>query len=64
MDNIGLFKDLPPTCLSDALESINKLDSAIKPLKDTYRFAGSAVTIKMPVGEYSLCIRRVPSSAW
>ena len=48
---VSLFKDLPTTCLSDAMEGINNLDSSIKPLKDTYRFAGRAVTIKMPVGD-------------
>ncbi len=51
MEMIDLFKDLSTTCLSDAMEGMNNLDSAIKPLKTTYRFAGRAVTIKVPVGD-------------
>jgi regulator of RNase E activity RraA len=45
------FLELPTTCISDAMEGLNNLDSAIKPLKEEYRIAGRALTVKMPVGD-------------
>jgi len=45
------FLGLPTTCISDAMEGLNNLDSAIKPLKEEYRIAGRALTVKMPVGD-------------
>ncbi|WP_425607644.1 RraA family protein [Candidatus Chlorohelix allophototropha] len=33
------------------MEGLNNLDSAIKPLKEEYRIAGRALTVKMPVGD-------------
>ncbi|MEI7554656.1 RraA family protein [Candidatus Chlorohelix sp.] len=52
MENIlKEFLGLPTTCISDAMEGLNNLDSAIKPLKEEYRIAGRALTVKMPVGD-------------
>ncbi|WP_019392131.1 RraA family protein [Priestia filamentosa] len=48
---INQFKEVPTTCISDAMDGLNNLDSAIKPLKEEYKFAGRALTVKMPVGD-------------
>jgi 4-hydroxy-4-methyl-2-oxoglutarate aldolase len=45
------FLNLPTTCISDAMDGLNNLDSAIKPLKEEYRVAGRVLTVKMPVGD-------------
>lgn len=48
---INQFKEVPTTCISDAMDGLNNLDSAIKPLKEEYKLAGRALTVKMPVGD-------------
>jgi 4-hydroxy-4-methyl-2-oxoglutarate aldolase len=45
------FMAIPTTCISDAMDGLNNLHPAIKPLKDDYRLAGRAYTVKIPVGE-------------
>ena len=34
------FQRIPTTAISDVLNGLNNLNSAIKPLKEEYRFAG------------------------
>jgi 4-hydroxy-4-methyl-2-oxoglutarate aldolase len=41
-DILAELKDLSTTCLSDAMDGMNNMDSAIKPLQDNYRIAGRA----------------------
>ena len=48
---IEQFKKLPTTAISDALKGMNNLDPAIKPLKEEYKIAGRAYTVKLPVGD-------------
>lgn len=48
---IGKFQGIPTTCISDAMEGLNNLDPTIKPLKESYKFLGRALTVKMPVGD-------------
>lgn len=48
---IGKFQGIPTTCISDAMEGLNNLDPTIKPLKESYKFSGRALTVKMPVGD-------------
>lgn len=52
MDNISSkFQNIPTTCISDAMDGLNNLDPMIKPIKDEYKFAGRAFTVKIPVGD-------------
>lgn len=48
---IEQYKSIPTTAISDAMEGLNNLDSSIKPLKDTYKISGKALTVKMPIGD-------------
>ncbi|CAH0344735.1 RraA family protein [Bacillus sp. CECT 9360] len=48
---INEFRSIPTTCISDAMQGLNNLDPAIKPLKEEYRFAGRALTVKTAVGD-------------
>jgi 4-hydroxy-4-methyl-2-oxoglutarate aldolase len=50
-DIVNRFQSIPTTCISDAMQGLNNLDPAIKPLKEEYRIAGRAFTVKMPVGD-------------
>lgn len=45
------FEDIPTTCISDAMDGLNNLCPAIKPLKEEYKLAGRALTVKIPVGD-------------
>ncbi len=52
MDNlVNQFQHLPTTCVSDAMEGLNNLAPSIKPLKEQYKLAGRAFTVKIPVGD-------------
>lgn len=46
-----LFREVPATCVSDAMQGLNNLDAAIKPLKEEYKIAGRACTVKMSAGD-------------
>lgn len=48
---IQQFKEIPTTAISDALQGMNNLDPAIKPLKEEYKIAGRAYTVKTAVGD-------------
>jgi 4-hydroxy-4-methyl-2-oxoglutarate aldolase len=45
------FLSVPTTCISDAMDGLNNFHPAIKPLKEEYKVAGRAFTVKIPVGE-------------
>lgn len=45
------FQNIPTTAISDAMDGLNNLDPAIKPLKEEYKLAGRALTVKVPVGD-------------
>jgi 4-hydroxy-4-methyl-2-oxoglutarate aldolase len=52
MENIiKEFLSIPTTCISDAMNGLNNFHPAIKPLKEEYKLAGRAFTVKIPVGE-------------
>lgn len=59
MKLIDQFKDIPTTCISDAMEGMNNLDSAIKPLKEVYKVIGRAFTVKMPVGDNKIFLKAI-----
>lgn len=48
---IEQFKEIPTTAISDVLKGMNNVDPAIKPLKEAYKIAGAAYTVKLPVGD-------------
>jgi 4-hydroxy-4-methyl-2-oxoglutarate aldolase len=45
------FLSIPTTCISDAMDGLNNFHPSIKPLKEEYKLAGRAFTVKIPVGE-------------
>ncbi|MBX9954367.1 RraA family protein [Peribacillus simplex] len=60
MDNlIQQFRNLPTTAISDAMEGLSNLDSAIKPLKEEFRMAGRALTVKIPVGDNTAVLKAI-----
>lgn len=56
---IDLFKEIPVTCISDAMQGLNNLDASIKPLNESYKFAGRAFTVKMPVGDNLVVLKAI-----
>ncbi|MCM3567783.1 RraA family protein [Neobacillus mesonae] len=48
---VNSFSNIPTTCISDAMNGLNNLHPAIKPLKEEYKIAGRAFTVKIPVGD-------------
>jgi 4-hydroxy-4-methyl-2-oxoglutarate aldolase len=59
MSIVDQFQEIPTTCISDALKGLNNLDSSIQPLKDEYRVAGRAFTVKMPVGDNLVFLKAI-----
>jgi 4-hydroxy-4-methyl-2-oxoglutarate aldolase len=52
MDSIvKKFRNIPTTCISDAMDGLNNLHPSIKPLKEELKLAGRACTVKIPVGD-------------
>ncbi|MDP4104373.1 MAG: RraA family protein [Bacillota bacterium] len=56
---INQFKEIPTTCISDAMDGLNNMNAAIKPLKEEYKFAGRAFTVKTPVGDNLAVLRAI-----
>jgi 4-hydroxy-4-methyl-2-oxoglutarate aldolase len=56
------FRNIPTTCISDAMEGLNNLNPAIKPLKESYNLAGRAVTVKIPVGDNLAVLKAIRQS--
>jgi regulator of RNase E activity RraA len=54
---INQFKNIPTTCISDVMNGLNNMHPAIKPLKEEYKFAGRAFTVKIPVGDNLAVLR-------
>src|SRR5690625_7815358 len=48
---IQQFKEIPTTAISDVLKVMNNIDPLVKPLKDEYKIAGQAFTVKTAVGD-------------
>lgn len=53
------FEEIPTTCISDTMEGLNNLDPNIKPLKESYKVAGRAFTVKMPVGDNLVVLKAI-----
>lgn len=50
-DIISKLRGIPTTCISDAMNGLNNMNFLIKPLKESYKIAGRAFTVKIPAGE-------------
>jgi 4-hydroxy-4-methyl-2-oxoglutarate aldolase len=48
---VAKFRNIPTTCISDAMDGLNNLHPSIKPLKEEYKLVGRAYTVKIPVGD-------------
>ncbi|MEH7072725.1 RraA family protein [Neobacillus drentensis] len=59
---IKKFQDIPTTCISDAMNGLNNLHPAIKPLKDEYKLTGRALTVKIPVGDNLAVLKAIRAS--
>lgn len=60
MNNIiGKFRDVPTTCISDAMNGLNNMNFLIKPLKESYKIAGRAFTVKIPAGENRAVLKAI-----
>jgi RraA family protein len=59
MSIVNQFQNIPTTCISDSMQGLNNLDSAIQPLKDDYKVAGRAFTVKMPVGDNLVFLKAI-----
>ena len=62
MNIANQFENIPTTCISDTMQGLNNLAPAIKPLKDEYRIAGRALTVKMPVGDNLVFLKAIRES--
>jgi 4-hydroxy-4-methyl-2-oxoglutarate aldolase len=63
MDNlVSKFRIIPTTCISDAMDGLNNLHPAIKPLKEGYKLAGRALTVKIPVGDNLAVLKAIRSA--
>ncbi|WP_379969261.1 RraA family protein [Ectobacillus sp. sgz5001026] len=63
MDNlIKEFQNIPTTCISDAMDGLNNLNPEIKPLKEEYKLAGRALTVKVPVGDNLAVLKAIRES--
>lgn len=58
-DIVAAFEEIPTTCISDTMQGLNNMDPSIKPLKEEYRVAGRAYTVKMPVGDNECVLRAI-----
>lgn len=47
MSIIDKYQNIPSTCVSDALNGLNNLDHAIKPISDEHYVLGRAFTVKL-----------------
>ncbi|SIS07686.1 RraA famliy [Peribacillus simplex] len=56
---IERFSEIPTTCISDTMKGLNNLSPTIKPVKDDYRVAGRAFTVKMPVGDNLVVLKAI-----
>lgn len=53
------FKSIPTTAISDVLKGMNNINPRVKPLKEDYRIAGRAFTVKTAVGDNLAVLRAI-----
>ncbi|MCW1928392.1 RraA family protein [Bhargavaea beijingensis] len=60
---IARFATIPTTAISDATGGMNNMDAALKPLRQDYRIAGRAVTVKLPGGDNPAMLRAMRTAS-
>ncbi|RSK32631.1 RraA family protein [Bhargavaea beijingensis] len=60
---IARFAPIPTTAISDATGGMNNMDAALKPLRQDYRIAGRAVTVKLPGGDNPAMLRAMRTAS-
>lgn len=53
------YGNISSVCISDALEGLNNMNVAIKPLKEEYRIVGSACTVKMLANDNLIVLKGI-----
>lgn len=53
------FKELSTTCISDALNGLNNMDSTIKPVKSHLSVAGRAFTVKLRAADNYMVLKAI-----
>ncbi|MFC7439640.1 RraA family protein [Laceyella putida] len=56
---VNQFKEVPTTCISDAMQGLNGLDPSIKPLKEEYKIAGRAFTVNLPANDNLMFLKAI-----
>ncbi|MFJ7734916.1 RraA family protein [Lysinibacillus sp. NPDC097287] len=60
MDSIiNRFKGIPTTCISDAMQGLNNLDFSIKPVKESFKVVGRALTVKLSAGDNLVVLKAI-----
>ncbi len=54
---INDLQNVPTTAISDVLKGMQNVDPQIKPLKESYKIAGRAYTVQLPVGDNLMLLR-------
>ena len=60
---IARFATIPTTAISDATGGMNNMDAALKPLRQDYRIAGRAITVKLPGGDNPAMLRAMQTAS-
>ncbi|TCL39849.1 regulator of RNase E activity RraA [Anaerospora hongkongensis] len=53
------FREIPGTCISDAMDGLRNLDPMIKPLKEEYKISGRAFTVRLPAGDNLMLLKAI-----
>ena len=53
------FRNIPTTCISDALNGLTNLDQAIKPVKDDLKVVGRAYTVKVRAADNKVVLKAI-----
>jgi 4-hydroxy-4-methyl-2-oxoglutarate aldolase len=57
------FNRLPTTCISDAMNGLNNMDSAIKPVTENLTVAGRAYTVKLRAGDNYMVLKAISEAS-
>lgn len=62
-DIVEKFKNIPATCVSDALKGLTNLDQAIKPVRDDLTVVGRAYTVKLRAADHKLVFKGIKEAS-
>lgn len=57
------FKGMPTTCISDAMNGLNNMDPAIKPVTENLTVAGRAHTVKLRAGDNYMVLKAISQAS-